>query len=356
MNQRAAHGMDDRWVPPSLPPIDNSGAILRARVDAAIAHVNGGLAAAVNTAGQMVGGVMVGRHRTRTLHLVDADPARTRWARVPVGRRTCAFCLLLASRGFEYTSASAAGAEVKFHAGCDCAVVPSWGKTPLAVEGYDPDKLYELYEAAQRGRTGEPFASDLTEIAARFRRMYPHMVTDAVEEGKPRKTRSDKGKKRNLNAMTPDGSYALSQHKLLVSDSRKLFDALGSDRRKAGKFLVPDEPALPPQWWNAEGSGLPLLRAKEWNHILYGDHRRKGGHLHGYAWRHGARRGGGTVTEFPPEWGPDTIAQAMAHVLKNGQRVGNKTTVGTYRGVRVKTHFEARGKSTRILTAYPIGE
>lgn len=356
MNQRAAHGMDDRWVPPSLPPIDNSGAILRARVDAAIAHVNGGLEAAVNAAGQMAGGGMVGRHRTRTLHLVDADPARPRWARVPVGRTTCAFCLLLASRGFEYTSASAAGAEVKFHAGCDCAVVPSWGKTPLAVEGYDPDKLYELYEAAQRGRTGEPFASDLTEIAARFRRMYPHMVTDAVEEGKPRKTRSDKGKKRNLNAMTPDGSYALATHRKLVKAARADYAALGSVARQAGKFLVPDEPALPPQWWNAEGSGLPLLRAKEWNHILYGDISKKGGHLHGYAWRHGARRGGGTVTEFPPEWGSDTIAQAMAHVLKNGQRVGNKTTVGTYRGVRVKTHFEARGKSTRILTAYPVGE
>ena len=68
------------------------------------------------------------------------DPLRPRYARVPSGAETCSFCLMLASRGFVYTSREAASHA---HAGCDCRVVP--GFPGMEVEGYDPDELYRRW-------------------------------------------------------------------------------------------------------------------------------------------------------------------------------------------------------------------
>lgn len=89
---------------------------------------------------------------------VDQDPADARWARVPSGATTCAFCLVLASRGFAYHSRESAGDERKFHSFCDCQIVPDWGSDPR-LEGYDPDSLLETYLAARRAAgSGQPSA------------------------------------------------------------------------------------------------------------------------------------------------------------------------------------------------------
>ena len=74
---------------------------------------------------------------------VANDPTKPRWARVPRGAKTCAFCLMLASRGFAYLSEDAAGRQMQYHADCDCDIVPSWGSAKL--KDYDPDKYYEMY-------------------------------------------------------------------------------------------------------------------------------------------------------------------------------------------------------------------
>lgn len=79
---------------------------------------------------------------------VGRDPSRPRFARVPIGR-TCAFCVMLGSRGFVYWSAESAGDFTKYHNDCDCAIVPGWGDNPT-LAGYDPDKYRAEYEA---GRT-----------------------------------------------------------------------------------------------------------------------------------------------------------------------------------------------------------
>ena len=71
---------------------------------------------------------------------VARDPLGPRYARVPSGNETCTFCLMLASRGFVYTSAEAASHA---HAGCDCRVVQ--GYPGMEVDGYDPDALYSDY-------------------------------------------------------------------------------------------------------------------------------------------------------------------------------------------------------------------
>lgn len=64
-----------------------------------------------------------------------------RYARVPSGK-ACAFCLMLASRGFVYLSKISAGKDKgHYHNHCNCAVVA--GNLKMKVGGYDPDGLNE---------------------------------------------------------------------------------------------------------------------------------------------------------------------------------------------------------------------
>lgn len=75
---------------------------------------------------------------------VERDPRKPRFARVPQGP-TCGWCIMLASRGWVYSSAEAAGELRKYHNDCNCEIVPSWDKDKPIVEGYDPDVLYRRY-------------------------------------------------------------------------------------------------------------------------------------------------------------------------------------------------------------------
>ncbi len=70
-----------------------------------------------------------------------------RFARVPTGRETCGFCLVLASRGFVYSSRNeAGGAFNRFHRNCDCRVVA--GTDGCTVPGYDPEWYRQVYADA----------------------------------------------------------------------------------------------------------------------------------------------------------------------------------------------------------------
>ena len=97
---------------------------------------------------------------------IAADPTRPRWARVPRGRVTCAFCTMLAGRGFVYTSEDAAGGGLgnRYHNHCDCEPVPSWGEAKLS--GYDPEGLDALY---RRAKAGLPDGASYREILSRMR-------------------------------------------------------------------------------------------------------------------------------------------------------------------------------------------
>lgn len=73
--------------------------------------------------------------------------AGIRYARVPSGKETCGFCLLLASRGFAYRTKQSAGYINAFinyyHSNCDCLVVA--GTADTTIEGYNPDWYYNVY-------------------------------------------------------------------------------------------------------------------------------------------------------------------------------------------------------------------
>lgn len=77
----------------------------------------------------------------------NCDRNKVRYARVPSGRETCAFCFMLSSRGFAYHSElTAKGRGLHgMHNHCDCIVVPGIdGKT--RIEGYDPDAMYRRWK------------------------------------------------------------------------------------------------------------------------------------------------------------------------------------------------------------------
>ena len=103
----------------------------------------------------------------------DKDEKKPKWARVPSGNETCAWCIAMAARGFYYMSENQASHS---HDGCDCVIVPGWGKgandtgkasnwlknddSDLTVEGYNPADYWSLYadgkDAVQSGDIDEP--------------------------------------------------------------------------------------------------------------------------------------------------------------------------------------------------------
>jgi hypothetical protein len=71
---------------------------------------------------------------------------RVRFARVPTGATTCPYCCMLASRGFVYRSElTALNAN---HRHCDCRIVE--GFDGMQVEGYDPDRYYDIWKHPQK--------------------------------------------------------------------------------------------------------------------------------------------------------------------------------------------------------------
>lgn len=108
---------------------------------------------------------------------VMSDPSKPRFGRVPSGEKTCAWCSMLASRGFVYLTRETAGlVREDYHDDCDCAIVPEWESGSSHIDGYDPDLLYGQYMAAREAaESGDP-----KEIAAYMRRMFPESFTDGV--------------------------------------------------------------------------------------------------------------------------------------------------------------------------------
>lgn len=112
---------------------------------------------------------------------VRMDPRKPRWARIPSGK-TCAWCTMLASRGWVYTSkASAGGDQPKhYHADCDCQIVPQHRSNDAHFDGYDPDRLYDMYTQAFDLVVAEGGQPDDKAVAAAMRRLHPDSVSDGV--------------------------------------------------------------------------------------------------------------------------------------------------------------------------------
>lgn len=80
-----------------------------------------------------------------------------RYARVPNGRETCAFCFMLSSRGFVYRSDQTAGSTHAYHDNCECVIVPGFEGLPadVQVEGYDPDGMLDRWRECRAAVGGD---------------------------------------------------------------------------------------------------------------------------------------------------------------------------------------------------------
>lgn len=94
----------------------------------------------------------------------DQAAGRVRVARVPMGSTTCAFCLVLASRGYVYRSATSAGQDNRFHDWCDCELDVSWDPRPTPPDGYDPGELYGRFEQAREAADGRSLRAILKQL------------------------------------------------------------------------------------------------------------------------------------------------------------------------------------------------
>lgn len=105
-----------------------------------------------NSLGSTVGRLVKRAGADTTLKNAKRDHAQFAW--VPFGE-TCAFCLTLASRGFQDISAKSLknGHAEHIHANCDCAYTVRFDKNS-GVKGYDPDKYLKMYEDAE-GKTSK---------------------------------------------------------------------------------------------------------------------------------------------------------------------------------------------------------
>lgn len=266
--------------------------------------------------------------RATTQHAAEHDPKTPRYARVPTGAETCAWCMLWASRGFVYKSEETAQFK-RSHFKCDCQIVPSWDKRPR-VRGYDSKRYERMYQQAVDDLADEGARTDdIKTITARMRELFPDQLTDGRT---PQRVSSDGTLQRS--EIDKDRSRALA-----TLQERGLTP--GAARR-----LPPREMTQAPKDWP---EGLPPLRAKEWRHTLYGL-RRSGGHLSGYGWRFGR-------TEFPADWTPDDILQAGAQVLREkGVREGVNlaSATGRVNGVTIRVAYRNDAKGYRVKSIIPV--
>lgn len=115
--------------------------------------------------------------RATVQHAAEADPKSPRYARVPTGSETCAWCMLWASRGFVCRSEETAR-FTRSHFKCDCQIVPSWSKKPR-IKGYDVSKYEDMYRKALASLEDDgAFVDDARVITARMRDLFPDQLTD----------------------------------------------------------------------------------------------------------------------------------------------------------------------------------
>lgn len=129
--------------------------------------------------------------------LKNADRDHAQFAWVPMGD-TCAFCLTLASRGWQYMSKDAMkhGHAEHIHANCDCQYAIRFDEEST-VEGYDPERYREMYDNAEGSTPQEKINSMRREIAASrakpetvgnltlYRKKHPEPIERALRNTNP---------------------------------------------------------------------------------------------------------------------------------------------------------------------------
>lgn len=122
-----------------------------------------------------------------TLHNAIRDGAE--WAWIPRGD-TCAFCLTLASRGWQRASKAALknGHAEHIHANCDCTYAVRFDSR-TEVEGYKPSRYLKMYNSADPGGSPKDKINAMRrEIYAENKEQINAQKRSAYEKSKERES------------------------------------------------------------------------------------------------------------------------------------------------------------------------
>ena len=211
-----------------------------------------------------------------TLKNAERDGARFAW--VPHGD-TCAFCITLASRGWQYKSKKAMrnGHAEHIHAHCDCEYAVRFdGKSTVA--GYDPDKYLEEYYDAN-GDINEMrrkrYAQNKDAINARKRELYASKKAEKLEKLRRSDILISGARITDLNSAEADEFAEMYYEEIrhFSTDSKKIADNLGkeeSDIRKIKAYLFEDDSLIDPDTGESRQFDPDCAIAQSWQRLMNG--------------------------------------------------------------------------------------
>ena len=211
-----------------------------------------------------------------TLKNAERDGAQFAW--VPHGD-TCAFCIALASRGWQYKSKKAMrnGHAEHIHAHCDCEYAVRFdGKSTVA--GYDPDKnLEEYYDA--NGDINEMrrkrYVQNKDVINARKRELYASKKAEKLEKLRRSDILISGARITDLNSAEADEFAEMYYEEIrhFSTDSKKIADNLGkeeSDIRKIKAYLFEDDSLIDPDTGESRQFDPDCAIAQSWQRLMNG--------------------------------------------------------------------------------------
>ena len=211
-----------------------------------------------------------------TLKNAERDGAQFAW--VPHGD-TCAFCITLASRGWQYMSKKAMrnGHAEHIHAHCDCEYAVRFdGKSTVA--GYDPDKYLEEYYDAN-GDINEMrrkrYAQNKDAINARKRELYASKKAEKLEKLRRSDILISGARITDLNSAEADEFAEMYYEEIrhFSTDSKKIADNLGkeeSDIRKIKAYLFEDNSLIDPDTGESRQFDPDCAIAQSWQRLMNG--------------------------------------------------------------------------------------
>lgn len=211
-----------------------------------------------------------------TLKNAERDGAQFAW--VPHGD-TCAFCITLASRGWQYMSKKAMrnGHAEHIHAHCDCEYAVRFdGKSTVA--GYDPDKYLEEYYDAN-GDINEMrrkrYAQNKDVINSRKRELYASKKAEKLEKLRRSDILISGARITDLNSAEADEFAEMYYEEIrhFSTDSKKIADNLGkeeSDIRKIKAYLFEDDSLIDPDTGESRKFDPDCAIAQSWQRLMNG--------------------------------------------------------------------------------------
>ena len=211
-----------------------------------------------------------------SLKNAERDGAQFAW--VPHGD-TCAFCITLASRGWQYMSKKALrnGHAEHIHAHCDCEYAVRFdGKSTVA--GYDPDKYLEEYYDAN-GDINEMrrkrYAQNKDVINARKRELYASKKAEKLEKLRRSDILISGARITDLNSAEADEFAEMYYEEIrhFSTDSKKIADNLGkeeSDIRKIKAYLFEDDSLIDPDTGESRQFDPDCAIAQSWQRLMNG--------------------------------------------------------------------------------------